>query len=788
MTTLNVKNFLNYEDIPHYFIWYYISSKTGKKTPIGEKNNENIEAVISKKNINPPRPTSYCEKIDGKFIRFEFNAEESASLQKVCSVFLKYTKNIYCVDIDDPKIKSMDDFIENTGCELFRDCCWTTGNTKGIHIYVKINNMIDYTDQQMVYKDFHGDLIKKNNMWEKFQKPMFNYENEIHEFEYDDIKHIFNDKILKSQPKPKITKKNISSPIEETTNETDNESVLTSDSSMLNIDTKMKDIENLVSCFSIIRATDYDKWTKVMFMIVNELGQTGEDIFCEFSKKSPTFNKDSCIKYFRQNVYTDKKKTKKETLINIGSGHLWAKDDNPTLYSQLFGKKTDGDLSVDSFKDMCEKFEKTHCKIINKSFFINHCDDGFRIMTEKQLITSYKHLTFKTTEGKATNFIESWLRNNNSIKCYDDIGVYPDKSKCPQNIFNIWEDFAMEKVETYTEHQEGLDFILNHIKILCKTEDAVFEYLMCYLAHIIQKPDEKSICPVLISKEGAGKSSLILLITLILGRKKMFETAKPSRDVWGDFNGNMKDCFFVNLNELSKKEMTGFEGQFKQLVTEPTITINEKGISQYVINSFHRFFITSNSEIPVKTGRRTFIIRCSDELIGNTKHFDKFYSLMEDQNVLKTFYEYLKNFTYKEKDMSCFREMMTNSPKTEYELEIRESDMSVPELFLKDMVRCNRNIYRTRNIEMTDKACLEYTGKVIFDMFNAWKLENGILKYDTTPQKLGVSISYLNLKGVQKGKHTREGDTKIYNIKLLSEHFGLFDELPTGVCHVAIPP
>ena len=49
MTTLNVKNFLNYEDIPHYFIWYYISSKTGKKTPIGEKNNENIEAVISKK-------------------------------------------------------------------------------------------------------------------------------------------------------------------------------------------------------------------------------------------------------------------------------------------------------------------------------------------------------------------------------------------------------------------------------------------------------------------------------------------------------------------------------------------------------------------------------------------------------------------------------------------------------------------------------------------------------------------------------------------------------------------
>ena len=45
-------------------------------------------------------------------------------------------------------------------------------------------------------------------MWEKFQKPMFNYENEIHEFEYDEIKHIFNDKILKSQPKLKKHKEN----------------------------------------------------------------------------------------------------------------------------------------------------------------------------------------------------------------------------------------------------------------------------------------------------------------------------------------------------------------------------------------------------------------------------------------------------------------------------------------------------------------------------------------------------------------------------------------------------
>ena len=436
---------------------------------------------------------------------------------------------------------------------------------------------------------------------------------------------------------------------------------------------------------------------------------------------------------------------------------------------------TTKELSIkDEFQRLCEEFEKTHCKIINKSFFIKQYDDSFKIMTEKQLITSYKHLTFKNTDGKPTNFIEHWLRNNNTIKCYDDVDIYPNKSKCPNNIYNLWEDFAMEKVATYAEHKEGLEFILNHIKILCKNDTEVFNFLMCWLAHIVQKPDEKSIVPTLISNEGAGKSTLIILITLMLGKMKMFETAKPSRDVWGDFNSKMKDCFFVNLNELSQAEMKGSEGVFKALVTDPTITINEKGIAQYVIKSFHRFFITSNKEIPVKTGRRTFIIRCSDELIGKTEHFDKFYSLMEDVNVVKTFYEYLKNFKYNGNDMSCFREMMVNPPRTEYELEIRESNMSIPEKFLKDFTYKNIN---KENVEMS--------GKEMFDLFTTWKAGNRIT-YDATPQKLGVSISFLNLQGVTKGRHTRDGDTKFYNILLLKQHFNIGNTL-TGQCLLELP-
>ena len=72
---------------------------------------------------------------------------------------------------------------------------------------------------------------------------------------------------------------------------------------------------------------------------------------------------------------------------------------------------------------------------------------------------------------------------------------------------------------------------------------------------MIQYLAVKSICPTLISKQGAGKGTLLLLIRKMLGTEKVFETATPSRDIWGDFNGKMAHAFFVNLNELSKKEL-----------------------------------------------------------------------------------------------------------------------------------------------------------------------------------------------------------------------------------------
>ena len=179
--------FLETEKLIYLPIYYYIDDNSKKKIPVYEKNNATIEEINSlkdKKNMYPTHKNK--KKINGIWSDgTPLSEDESASITEAYSIYLKHTEKLYCVDVDEPEIRNMEDFIAKTGIQIFKNCCWIQGNTKGIHIYLKINNMVDNKDQQNVYKDFCGDLIQKNNMWEKKDKKIQNYKGSLQEFEYD---------------------------------------------------------------------------------------------------------------------------------------------------------------------------------------------------------------------------------------------------------------------------------------------------------------------------------------------------------------------------------------------------------------------------------------------------------------------------------------------------------------------------------------------------------------------------------------------------------------------------
>lgn len=435
----------------------------------------------------------------------------------------------------------------------------------------------------------------------------------------------------------------------------------------------------------------------------------------------------------------------------------------PDDYTIPTQAETTDAIKINSFSEVCEAFEKTHCKIINTSSFITELNNNIIIMNRTQLKTSYEHLTYEdiTFDKNGSHkivkkiFIDDWLKYEN-IRVYDQIGIYPPPLETPKNTFNLWRAFDMEFIENYEHKEEELQMILNHIKILCNNDEQVYDYFVKWIGQMIKYPATKTICPTLISKEGAGKGTLMRLFEKMLGSDKIYETTKPSRDVWGDFNGRMANTFLVNFNELGKKETIESMNYIKGLITDPKITINNKGVSQYDINSFHRFIITTNNEEPITTtkdDRRKIIIRSSDELIGNKEYFDTMYKIiLEDVNVIKTCYEYFKNIDGLDKFLSI------PMPTTEYQDELKELSTNPIENWLKDFV-----IRNAGNGEET----VTLTSKEAYSDFRDWLKQSGI-QYELNNIQFSVRLKRLNITGIET-KHTKIGNKIEFNIQILSK-------------------
>jgi hypothetical protein len=422
------------------------------------------------------------------------------------------------------------------------------------------------------------------------------------------------------------------------------------------------------------------------------------------------------------------------------------------------------------FEYVAKEFEKTHLKIINKSLFVKHDNNNIIFLTQAQLKMSYSHLSYEVSmyneKGIFTGlnvlpFINKWIGFTHNIRRKDDVDIYPNTIDCPANIFNLWRPFAMELLtDPYTPKQTELNFILNHIKILCNHDENVYDYFIKWIAQMIQYPHIKTIMPTFISGEGAGKGTLFKLFEKMLGNEKVFETTNPSRDIWGDFNGMMSNCFLVNLNELSKKDTIEAEGKIKGLITDNTLAINQKGIPQYKIKSYHRFITTTNKEEPLnssKDDRRNLIIRSSDEKKGDYIYFETIHNYLEDNDVIRTCYDYFKGI----EGMDKFKDI--SIPQTEYQTNLKELSKSPIEQWLESFTREHMN---------DDKECMELLGTEIYELFKLWCNENG-LKYDINAVKLGVKLINMKINGVCKGRHTMKGDTKIFNISELKHTFRL---------------
>ena len=697
--TENIKKFLTQANIPYHKFWYYISDKTGKKTPIGEKNNIKIEDIPKQdqKNISKPKSIFVKSKDPAKkYDEILLSKTELESLQRSYTIFLKYTDNVYCIDIDDKEINSMDDFINKTGCSLFKNCCWIQGNTKGIHIYTKINNMVSYSDQQGVYNGFDGDLIQKNNMWERSDKIVHNSENGITAFEYDDIKHIFNDKI---NPKPvekkeekKKTKKDVKkedTPEEKKANDNENEPVENASEleTYIDLGVKHKIFEKM---------TGHTIWTNIGFIIKNQMGEDGEDWFVKISESDPKFDENYVRGYYRQlldKIVADHKKpltiktlikyfkdADKDTALKI------LKDANKIIKPKNKPKSPyeDEDVDITFEPDKLSHFDSKYINTFKGQYkvqkkYIEHFiskvlrpepqyiyiegnkDIGRNscIFSEGNIRTAFRHIetTIETSDDfKDVRFTDLWL-NDPSIKCFNKLDFIPyngfEEDQKDDKIYNLFTGYNPKILSSY--NKEKSDIILKpFIELgleLCGGDMKHFEYFMKFMGHMIQKPNERiPICFIIKGKQGTGKNVFLNAIGSIVGKEHYITSANP-KDFFGDYAEGFYHKLLVNMNECEGKDTFDFEGKIKSFITEDTITINPKNVRPSQIRNVARVLIFTNKPNPIpidvkSSDRRYCVYQTTDKFLDKkygTKFWTKLIEHFNKPEFIACLYDYLNN-------------------------------------------------------------------------------------------------------------------------------------------------
>jgi hypothetical protein len=300
-------------------------------------------------------------------------------------------------------------------------------------------------------------------------------------------------------------------------------------------------------------------------------------------------------------------------------------------------------------------FEKYFAKILSPTMFVETKKNDYVLYKRSDFGVALQHLHYweydkKVGEVIKKPFILKWLSDEN-IRFYNNVDYYPTMDMCPENTFNLWNDFPIKSIPLDKDADTSL--LHFHLKTLLKGDEKDIDWFLNWLAHIVRFPHKKTeVAVVLYDKQfGTGKSMIAEeFLKKIIGIKKMIVTCKTDK-VFGKFTNTQGKLLCV-LNEASGKETFELNEVIKESITGKTIEMEKKGIDSIQISDYLNYIITTNNLncIKLEEGDRRFMVfNTSSKMKGDVEYFNKLASVLDDDIIMRKFYEELMN-----RDLSNF--------------------------------------------------------------------------------------------------------------------------------------
>jgi len=180
--------------------------------------------------------------------------------------------------------------------------------------------------------------------------------------------------------------------------------------------------------------------------------------------------------------------------------------------------------------------------------------------------------------------------------------------------------------------------------IVCDGDVAKFEYMLNYLAHMIQFPELKpGVMPVLVGGQGTGKGTFYQLLLALWGHTSLM--VSNVQDVVGQFNAAMERNFVIFMDEAMFSGDRKAQDRLKSMITETTITVEQKFQPRRTITSYHRFFAASNHRHFAQVDgddRRFLFLRVSDGRKRDHEYWSRVHGAIGDPLVIAALAHHLR--------------------------------------------------------------------------------------------------------------------------------------------------
>jgi len=562
------------------------------KRPIWDMNTMSVEDVLNPKYEYKPKGKAPY-KASGRGFK---DSDDWTDY----SLFVKHIPEIYCVDIDTHNVDDMSlyDLLESHDA-------YKTKTKKGYHFYIRVKDMPEYTNEVDVAKVGEGlaekpsdiDFIKfTNNIWENRSRKVYgSHFAEIGVRELENHLDFYEMNVEGAKDKKEHKLK-----------------VPDEDEDMPPI--KYSDITTITEKQHkgyIDRITknrySYKYWIGVGFIIyMNFQGEEeGFNMWRDWSKKDALIETRNNKRKFDFMYKKWSSMSKEKSSLTWKTLRMWANEDTPI--NEFEAAYLEG--GEDALTKYMNEFTM-YCDATSEYLYELRDKRGTWVLKKAaQMKDKFARYKFFIEDDGQKFKVNPYVMWNENISRRDINRIVFDPSGTEDNVFNLWKGYKISKTDADKFDEKLAQPLLDHIKnIWCRGREDHYEYVMSWLAWIIQRPHIKiGVLLALKSDEGAGKGVVMEHLKRIMGHH--FSETSESGNVLGDFNSGLEAKVLIDLDEAFWGGDKKIEGTLKHLITQTQVSINKKCKEPYEIDNTTAFMITTNNMrfLPADKGSRRYL-------------------------------------------------------------------------------------------------------------------------------------------------------------------------------------